>query len=540
MIVCQICIIYAYGQPCIGTLFTMDTTIPMRYPHMPDNVSRLKTSINDGTLYFADMQAFQDKKTDYTATIYALSLSDYRQFEIKLSLPRGTHRTDYFASTCWLNDMNFYHDKAVISLQDYLVIYHKDSTEQYVYDTMYEHSRAIQTYMYKNELYYLTEDHDKGYKWFHHNSASGKEELIGELPYEAPHVVQANPNRYLFHNENYLFFLSTRYPVLHKYTLDGHWIEDIRYDFPDWHPFEDEYVRKSLDVPYGVERIYATMQDIFHYSYPKVVFPISNTYLLYYTQYDTLTKMSNLQYAILDSTGHTLQYRIDDNDTTAYNDIHFPFHLFDPIADKACISWNDLLIDIAEESEVSYIGKTPDNYQKAEEVYFKQHEPTLKFRILRYKNNDSVTMPFLYDTEHHLTSLANLSYGKSILLINNELECSACRNHLLQQLSTLNTENTRICIVYPFIPGALQEREIAKDIRRYLTQPFSMYYLATDRITTYPRFISSEHITYPAILFYESGKAPFLFSSDDIFVDNVNSFDFRPSFQKVWDEYHSK
>lgn len=486
------------------------------------------------------MQAFQNKATGFAATIHALSLSDYRQFEITLPLPGATRKKDFFASTCWINDINIYKDKAVLSLQDRIVLYKKEGTDHFVYDTMYEHRQAITTYLYKGELYYLVEDHDKGYEWFHRNSKNGKEEVIGTLAYEAPHLVQANPNRYLFHDENNLFFLSTRYPVLRKYTLDGKWIEDIRFDFPDWHPFEDEYVRKSLDVPYGVDRIYATMQEIFKYSYPKIVYPIGGTYLMYYTQYDSLTQSSTLQFAMIDTNGKTVQYQVNDADTGVFDDQHFPFNLLDYVADKANISWNDLLIEISEESEIPYRGKTPKEYQRAQEEYFKQHDPTLKFRIMRYKNSDRIAQPFFYDTDHHLSSLTNLSQGKTVLLINNELECSACKNHLLTQLSTLNPNTVHIGILYPFIPGALLERNLKKEIGQYLTTPFSLYYLATDRFTSYPRILSTDPISYPAILLYESNKAPLVFSAEQIFSSDVHSYDFTDDFQKIWDDFTSK
>ena len=127
------------------------------------------------------------------------------------------------------------------------------------------------------------------------------------------------------------------------------------YDIPDWHPFEEEYIRKSLSVPYGIERIRATMNEIWRYSYPKYDFPIGGGHLLYYTQYDTATRKSHLQYAYLDPSGNTCLFQKKDTCRDVYGGERFPFLLFESDMDKARISWNDLLLEICAESAVRMI-----------------------------------------------------------------------------------------------------------------------------------------------------------------------------------------
>lgn len=375
------------GQTWIGDQFRMDTAITLQYRQIP-SMTRLKSCVYDSTLYFIHAKAFQDKSVDYVATVYALSLRDYSQTEYSLPFPKTKIRKNLLATSFWVNDMDFCEKKAVISVQDYIIVYDRACGNRFSYDTMLYHRNAIAAYFHQGELYFLSEDHDKGYQWFHFNRVDGREEFIRELPYEAPHVVQASPNLYLSHNQHFLFFLSTRYPVLHKYTLAGQWVEDITFELPNWHPFEDEYIQKSLSFPYGTERIYGTMADIYRYSYPKAVFPIGDAYLLYYTQYDTITNKSNLQYAIRNADGRTVRYTRYDCSPSAYSGDRFPFNVFDPIADKSRLSWNDCLIEICEDCNISWEGFTPRQYREAREKYIKQNGPTPKVRIMHYKNND--------------------------------------------------------------------------------------------------------------------------------------------------------
>ncbi len=531
-----------FGQQWIGSQFSFDTSIVIQNSNLDLNNSKLKYCINDGTLFYTDMKSFQSKETDHTAIIQAISLYDYTQSEIRLPFPTSLGKAERIASSFWINDFDFHNGQFVISTQNQILLYHQTEDSQFEYDTIFRHPNIKATYLYNGTLYYLEEDHDTGYKWFRQSLSGGDETLIRELRYEAPHVVQANPNRYLFHNENYVFFLSTRYPILHKYSLDGAWLEDITFDLPNWHPFEDEYIQKSLAVPYGVERIEATMREIFQYSYPKYVFPFGDTYILYYTQYDTNIHRSAPQYAVFERvTGTTMPFINADTNRAAFNDHHFPFNLFNTYADKARISWNNLLVEITADDTSAWRGKTPDNYQSQQDLFYKHNDPVFKIRIYKYNNNKNnpTSIPFFIDTDQKLHSLDNLPCGKSIMLVSNQLECSACRNHILQLFNDSSATSANIDILQPFIPGALQEREIAKSIKQHLERPFRLFYLAQNQAGQYPTEIFPKGITYPAILLLETGKAPILFPLEQIFTDDVFSMDFRDDFLRIWNSFNA-
>ncbi len=528
-----------YSQDWIGSQFALDTSIVLQSAETDLTLSSLTYCINDGIFYYADIKAFQGGNPHKDAVIHAVSLYDYAQHDFILPSPPSEGKRDWKGTQFWLNDFDFNGEHAAVSTQNQIVIYKKTDNFQYVYDTIYEHPFIKATYIHQDQLYYLEEDHDAGYKWFRRPLHGGEEVLIRELPYEAPHVVQAQPNRYLFRNQNYVFFLSTRYPVLHQYSLDGQWVGDIEFDLPTWHPFEDDYIAKTLSVPYGVERIYLTMADIFKYSYPKVVFPLYDNYLLYYAQYDTIAQRSHLQYAIYDQkSGETTLWSKKDTSSEAYTGERFPFNLFQPQTDKAHLSWGNLLLEISADDTLSWLNRTPSEYEQAREAFFKQNDPVYKLRIMRYKNTDWAAEPFFIDTDSRLHPLEDLPYGKSLLLVTHELECTACERQLLQLLNHSSQEIKHIGITHPYIPGALLERELQKRVKLHLEKPFGLYYLAVNRYAQYPWDLS-DNISYPALLFYETGKAPFLFSLDKIFDDNLYSPNYRDEFLDFWQKFNS-
>ncbi|MBR4919167.1 MAG: hypothetical protein IKZ52_08135 [Bacteroidales bacterium] len=528
------------GQSWIGEAFKLDTSMILSYSSLPSDLSHLQHCIHDNIIYFTEQKAFQHAENDYAAHIYAFSLTDLTPFEFNLPLPPDDKRKEWQTGTYWITDFCFHEDQCVVSVQDHIFLYNKLSQSKFEFDTTIDHPNVKSVYLHQGDIYYLEEDHDTGYKWFRFDPKTRKETLVRELPYEAPHVVQASPNRYLFHDENNLYFLSTRYPVLSQYRLDGTWLKDVRLDLPHWHPFEDEYIQNSLRVPYGVERIYATKDHIFKYSYLKMAFPIDGRYLVFFTQYDTCSQKSATMFAIADSTGEASLYLRKCPKDYRFTESRFPFNVLEPLEALVQTGWQDRLVEITVDCDVAWHNLTAEEYHKLKEDWFRQHDPIIKIRIMRFKNKGLVSEAFFYNGRHELTSLDRLPDEKHVVILHNSLECSACAHYLLQAMNSLDTEQVHLDILHAYIPGALQERELHKDVRKYVSRNYDFYYLATDRTTQYPCYISDRVSRYPAVLFYEKGKAPILFSNEQIFDDDPYTYRFRPAFQEVLDKYSAK
>ena len=528
------------GQSWIGESFLLDTSMILTYSSLPSDLSHLQHCIHDNIIYFTEQKAFQHAENDYAAHIYAFSLTDLTPFEFNLPLPPDNKRKEWQTGTYWITDFCFSEDQCVVSVQDHIFLYNKISQSKFEFDTTIDHPNVKSVYLHQGDIYYLEEDHDTGYRWFRFDTENGKEILVRELPYEAPHVVQAGPNRYLFHDENNLYFLSTRYPVLSQYRLDGTWLKDVRLDLPHWHPFEDEYIQNSLRVPYGVERIYATKDQIFKYSYLKMAFPIDGQYLIFFTQYDTCSQKSATMFAIADSTGETSLYQRKCPKDYQFTGSRFPFNVLEPMEALVQTGWQDRLVEITADCDIDWHDLTAEEYHSLKEDWFRQNDPLIKIRIMRFKNKGLDTEAFFYDSHHELTSLDRLPAGKHVVILHNSLECSACGHYLLQAMNSLDTEQVHLDILHAYIPGALLERELHKDVRKYVSRPYDFYFLATDRTTQYPCYISDRVSHYPAVLFYEKGKAPILFSNEQIFDDDPYTYRFNPAFREVLDKYSAK
>ena len=307
----------ATGQEWIGNQFKLDTMVNLQCMHQPKNLNLLKSRIQDNAFYFVEQQSYQYKENGHQAVIHKLSLDNYEQTEITLPVPENLRKPEHNIRNLWIYDFCFEGDYLLVTTQEALILYKQINNQNYQVVSAFRHHNLYMGYLHQNKIHYFEEDHDKGFRWFQQDLDSDTATLVRELLYEAPHIVQIQPNRYISHNQQSVFFLSTRFPRLDLYSLDGRLQDTIHFNLPSWKAFEDEYIRKSLSVPYGIERIFATKDDLFKYSYPKVVMPVNGDLLLFFTNYDTIAGNSVLQYAIRKPDGTTVRYSTSNHETAS-------------------------------------------------------------------------------------------------------------------------------------------------------------------------------------------------------------------------------
>lgn len=515
------------SQEWIGEWFRLDTVCKVKNL---DDLAHVVMGINENEVYFVPASAFHEHGQEYTATFYSVDMGNYAQSETTLTIPFKTLRAHGYAGQPWIYDFHFLGDRRLVSIQSKLLLYKREG-EEFVLENVYDCDNAKVCYLHRGNVYYMEEDHDFGYRWY--KLRDGRPVLLRSLAYEAPHVVQAQPNRYVFRDDHFVYFLSTRYPLLYRFSLDGDPVDTITFDLPCWHAFEDDYIESSLKVPYGVERIKATMKDIYRYSYPKMVLPIGGDYLLYYTQFDTVTGTSRLQFAIREADGRTILSARKPTAELVYGDSLVPFTLLEHRIGKACVSWNDRLVELLLADSVDIRGLHDAAYRQAREDFYKSSSPQLSLKISTYQHSQQIYLPFFFNQQGKLQSLVNLPSGKYILLLNDELECSGCRKTLLSWMNGLKVHDLQFVVVYPCVPGALALYDWQEDIRRSLTHSFRMLFLNKDLCRQYPCFRDSGCGSFPGILLYESGCAPIYFPLEEIFTDDTSSYQFRESFLKA-------
>lgn len=527
----------ATAQEWIGNLFSLDTLVEFKGAHTPKNLNLIKCRMEDNTFYFVEQQGFQYKDNLYQAVIHTLSTDDYGQTEIALPLPENGNNRERYARSLWINDFCFHGEYLLLTTQEELILYKRNHNQNYLVESTFKHPNLFMGYLHQNKLNFFEEDHDRGVKWFQQDLSSDSATLVRELPYEAPHLVQIQPNRYIFHDQQSVFSLSTRYPRMEVYDLDGSPLDTIRFNLPQWKAFEDDYIQKTLSVPYGIERIYAVKDDINAYSYPKIAIPLHGGVLLLYMQYDSLIGKSELQYALRKDNGTTSRHLWNNHEDSVYTAARFPFTLFHGGLDKGNAADKDLIVQLSYKTDVHWTGLTSNGYLNAVNRYFSEKEPTLAFKIMRFKPSAETVPPQLFTPYGETTRPDELPSSKKILILHNELECSGCMKALYSLFNQIGDQNIHIGHVYPHPINGLQAFEIKNRLQQHLQLPFVLYYDTTESYSDLVPSPLLENADFPCLILYQNGQDPRIVRSNDIFTAINSLTEFSPSFLHLWQSF---
>ena len=529
----------ATGQEWIGEQFTLDSIVDMQCTHQPKNLNLLKSRIQNNAFFFVEQQGYQYKENGYQAVIHKLSLDNYEQTEIMLPLPESLKKPEHNIRNLWIYDFCFDGDYLLVTTQEALILYKQINNQNYQVVATYRHHNLFVGYIHQGKLNFFEEDHDKGFKWFQQNLDSDRETLVRELPYEAPHIVQIHHNRYISHNQQSVFFLSTRFPRLEVYSLDGQLQDTIIFDIPSWKAFEEEYIRKTLSVPYGIERIFATKDDLFKYSYPKVVMPLKGDLLLFFTYYDTIAGNAVLQYAIRKKDGNTVRYSASNHEDSIYVAAQFPFTLFKNGLEKTNASGDDVIVQLTLKSNVTWQGKRGKDYLNEENLFFLSHEPVLAYKIMRYSPVDKPKPCELITTAQNRICLQDLPAEKSVLILHQDLECSGCVNAIYELLDKSAVETVHIGHVYARPLNGLSTYDIGSRIKQHLAKAFTLYSCSTPGFSalTSPRQIPEKE--FPCLLLCDKNGIRKLFTASDLFSSGQDVTTFNAEFLNEWHSFNS-
>ena len=528
------------GQEWIGNRFTMDTIVDLHGAHLPENNNLIKCKMQGDTFFFFEQQGYRHKDNGYQAVIHTLSVDNYDQTEIMLPLPECGPNKERYANSLWIFDVCFEGDYLLVTTQEELILYKRINNQNYHVESTYRHHNLYMGYLHQKSIYFFEEDHDKGFKWFQKEPESDSATLVRELPYEAPHIVQIQPNRYLSHNQQSVFFLSTRFPRMETYHLDGTVQDTIYFGLSPWKAFDDEYIKKALSVPYGIQRIYAVKDDLSSYSYPKVVMPLCGDLLLLYMQYDSTSGNSVLQYAIQTNDGLTTQYLWNNHEDSVFQAAQFPFNLFQGGFDKGNATADGRIVQLTYHTEVPWQGKTLRQYNQEVDRYMSENSPKLVYKVMRYHPKVPNDTPCLHPVGAPPITLGELPSEKSVLIIHQGLECSGCVKAIYRLLDETNLKDIHIGNVYPRPIGGMAAFELNNQIKGQLQQPFSFYYTTSKSYDCLSPSLPLHETDFPCLVLVKRGKGASIFRSSELFTDDYASTTFRESFLDAWQSFLSK
>lgn len=528
------------GQEWIGNRFHLDTIVDLQSAPFAEDLNLIKCIMQGDTFFFFEQQGFQHKENGHQAVIHTLRTDNYAQTEIKLPIPEGKQNKERYANSLWIYDICFEGDYLLVTTQNELILYKRINNQNYQVESTYRHQNLFMGYLHQNSIYYFEEDHDKGFKWFHIRPGSDSATLVRELSYEAPHIVQIKPNRYLSHNHQSVFFLSTRFPRMEVFNLDGSLQDTVRFGLHPWKAFEDDYISKTLSVPYGIQRIYAVKDDLSAYSYPKVVMPLYGDLLLLYMQYDSTSGNSVLQYAIRSEDGFTTQYFRNNHEDSIFHAAQFPFNLFQGGFDKGNAAGDGRIVQLTYRTEVPWQGKTQRQYNQEVDQYMSVKVPRIAYKVMRYQPEATSDTPCLHPVGKPPITVNDLPSEKSILILHQGLECSGCTKSIYRLLDESELRGIHIGSIYPQTINGLAAFELNGQIKGQLHKPFALYYCTSNDYRCLFPDLKLQEMDFPCLALVKKGEPPTIFRISDLFSNNYAYAEFSEDFLKAWQSFISK
>lgn len=378
-----------FAQKHISQFFDLEKEFPIQDMEMNDLSANWRGCV-DGDHLFMCKNVVPRKKKSYDLDVWKINLSTSEQQVIHLRLPENP-KINLFSSKYWIYGLYSGENHLLISSQFIVYDFQLQENGRYELVEQIEMNGADFSFIQDKRIHTVTEVNDFGFKLFRQGRVDGASDSIAAFRLPAAFLTQIGPSHYIRHFQQQIYFLPATEPTVQRFDNEGHLTAQVQLELPGWHPIPEEYMREINRIPYGAERSNHIFYSSRHYSFLMDVLPINpQTFiLLYHKPPDDSTQMFTVPVLICttDEGWNRVQYEECEN---AFSNGHrfaeneFPLPLVGKNA-KLTLSDENRIVQVLLTAEADWSGKTIEEYRKAEDDYFKDHDPIFKVRILRFK-----------------------------------------------------------------------------------------------------------------------------------------------------------
>ncbi len=537
-----------YGQEeelsHISSKFHTDTSFALKYYTESIDSREIVGSVNNEILYFCRNKAYQLDTIKHNARIYSIDLKTKEQSYFDLEYPQLKKTIYGGIRNFWITGLAFSKNKLAVFAQDKSIIYHKISEGNYKYQQSFYLYEVRYGYFYQEYLYVFQNNNNDGYTLFRYDTTEYKKEKIKDFTFEAPFIRQFFPNRYLSIQEDCFYILESNRPAYKVYDLTGELIDSVVFstEYP-WQAIESSFIKETMKLNYGVERIYYALRFIKQKSYPCKIFPFKEEQsLIVYHQFDKEKERERYFLAWIEQNKDSViaksqQFRSLIYDQDLLSDSLFPIHFMQGV-NCLTIPYKNTLIQISKEPGCEIKGKSGAAYMLQKEEYFRDYPPIITARFMTIKEEkpslvifDSLLVKDYYNNNYYLRSK---QAEKWILLFQPPIYCHGCLNYILSYFNKIEVDTSRLAfgILMDDVQSYLLKRETMKDIFTYFQKPYySCYLKEQERKDFFNRLKIRGRVPLVMMLDFSKGTV-ILLDDEKIFTDDVTRFEFRKSFRE--------
>lgn len=515
---------------------SLDTSLVI--PHLGQGMPQRNflATVHQDRLYFCHRKSFRAQGKDYRCVLHLVDLKTFQQDTISLSYPTDSPSWKRDAQSTCIYAMSFEKDRLLLVCDNQLLVYTCKSGEYKFLQRVF--CRGVCAgYLYQDEIYAIVDDKEKReFRWLCYGKDMEKDiRLVRTLLQPAAFLLQFDPNRYIFVNQENLYYMPPGSNEIMKYTLQGSLQDSIAYKVPGWKPLPQELLQRIHALPYGVERIYCALnQQYRQYSFAKTIDPLSDSLILLSVNLGDASRQQQLAVMRLHKTkaGWRQDFcTLAVFDTgKVYNADYFPvsYHLSN---DNLMVYpyRNQLLQLLMTTEEESYMGRSVMQYRRDKDAWFKNHDPVVKLRVQTLKNELT-----FYDFDNQRVSLDELGKDKLVLMINRQPQCSTCQKKILQFLSSVDSSQVKLLCFMGEVDSYLFRRQQLQQLASICPQFYQPLY----GIFGEDYGALRECKSYPALLLWQNNFGFVgMFGTDEVFTSDYNTYEFSASFLETFQSF---
>lgn len=498
---------------------------------MPQDVSQKNwvATVYRNKFYFCSRKGFYPQDKEYRCLIHRVDMESHREDTISLYYPNSGSSWKREAQSCCIYALSFEEDRLLLVCDNQLLLYQKFE-HGYKWINRWFCMGVCAGYLHQQQVYAIVDDKERSvFRWFcYDKESSQKGRIIRELEQPASFLLQFEPNRYLYVNEQYVFYLPPGECVALQFSLQGELLDSVGFVLPSPKPFPQELLAQLRELPYGTERIfYALGHQYRQYSFAKTVDPLGDSLLLLSVNLggdDRRQQMAVLRLRRV-ATGWQQDFStLAVTDTgLVYASGLFPvsYHLSNDHLLTYPYQGKLMQLLVASEQE-PYEGSSVMQYRHYKDCWFKNHDPVVKLRVQTVK-----TDCFFYNYDNQKLSLWDLKHDKVILLVNQQPQCSACQKQLLQFLSSVDTSKVAVAIYMGIVDDYLSRRQ---QLKRF-SENGPLFYQPLYAVSGENYGGLSMCKAYPAIFLWQKDVG-FVgaYGTNDIFTNDYDHYEFSDTF----------
>lgn len=515
---------------------SIDTSFTLENVDATVNNKNWVATVSQDVFYCCQRKAFHAKENSFRCILYRVDLNTFEQDTVMIDYPAMGSSWKKDAESCYVYALSVENDRLLMVCDHQLLLYKIDN-QRYKFVNRLSCFGVYTAYLYQRRIYALVDDKEQGlFRWLCFERDKGKKwNVIRELEQSAPFLLQFDPNRYLFVNENNVYYLSPGQCSVQKFSLQGDLLDSICFSLPNRKVFPSELLSHLRELPYGTERIFYALNHRYRqYSFVKTIDPLNDTLLLLSVNLGDESIQRQLAVMCLRKSGNVWKQEFS---TIAVKDTGqlykmgmFPvsYHLS---ADNILVyPYHDHLLQLlmAPEKE-DYEGLSAMQYRRYKDNWFKDHDPVVKFRSQKVR-----TECMFYDYDNHKVTLSDLKKDKVIFLVNQQPQCSACQKQLLLFLSAVDTSQVTVACRMGKVDGYLARRQQLQSMTELVPRFFHPLY-DMEGENYWPLFKLD---AYPALfLWHRNFGFVGAYSTEEIFTSNYDRYEFSDTFLKDFQQF---